>query len=97
MWSFYFPCLSCLDVWLEEIEADCRKPISSTTFVNQVIGKDETSHDAPRRGVTYLDQLVVPSRNDDLYQASAVRGKLNTRSSSRTPGILVAAMARSDE
>lgn len=97
IWAFFFTRLSCLDVWLKEAEGDYREPLSLSTCVDWVIGKPKTLGAAALPSVTALIQLVVPGSELDLYRASVVRRKLNTKSNDRTFRVFVAAMARPDE
>lgn len=93
-WTYFFACLSCLDVWLDEEEADCRELMLFTTFVDWVLGKVETPGAAAFPSVTDLAQLVARASDPDLCQASAICKKLNTKSNGRIFQVFVAAMAR---
>lgn len=94
--TFILSCLSWLDVWLKEVEVDCCKHMSTTAFVDWVIGKVETPGAGAPPSVPCLVQPVVFGSEPDLYQTSAVRGGLSTKSKVRTCRVVVAAMTGPD-
>lgn len=69
--------------WQKGAKAAYCKPVSFTTFAYWAIAKIETIGAAACWSVTDSVQLVVPGSNPDLYQDSAVRGKLNEKSNGR--------------
>lgn len=80
MQTFLFACTSCLDVWLEEMEADFCKPKSITTSVDWVVGKARAVGAATPLCVVVSDQLVVPGSIPDVYQAFGLHEMLKTKS-----------------
>lgn len=67
--------------------------MSFITFVNWVVAKGKTLDAAAPPSFTDLDHLIVSASDLDLYQASAVRKKLNTKSNGRFSGFVVTATA----
>lgn len=97
MWSFFFACLNCLDIWLEEAGQNYRDPVTFATFVEWVSVKTEALRENAPSSLKALIRLLVTGSDPDLYNASAVKLKLNTKSNGRMFRVVVAAMPRPDE
>lgn len=77
--------------------AEFRESTFLKTFADWAIKKVETLSAAVVLSASCLGQLVIPGISPDLYQASVVRKRVNTKSASRIFQVVVAARARSNE
>lgn len=76
------------------MEADYRKPMYFTAFLDWVTGRVKTLGAAAPQCVTHMIQLVVSGSDPDLHEASAFRYNLNKKSNGRIFQVVVAAVAR---
>lgn len=82
---------------LDEAEADYCEDMFLTTFVDWVISKFETLGAAALPSVADSFQLVLSGIDQDLYEASSIRGELSTKSNGRMFRAVAAALAGPDE